>query len=58
MITLATLPLKMEAQEEVALEILISHHHSRIFLKISLVTFLMVVEEVEVEKIQTIEDLT
>ena len=45
-------------QEEVVSEILIFHHHSRIFLKISLVIFLMVAEEVEVEKIQTIEDLT
>jgi len=58
MITLVTLPLKMEVQEEVVSEILISHHHFRIFLKISLVTFLIVAEEVEVEKIQTIEDLT
>ena len=55
MIILVMLPLKMGVQEEVASEILISHLHSRISLKTFLATFLMVVEEVEVEKIQTIE---
>ena len=58
MITLVMLPSKMKVQEEVVSEILISHHHFQIFLKISLVIFLIVAEKVEVEKIQTIEDLT
>jgi len=58
MIILVTRPLKME--EEVALEILISRDHSQIFLKICSVIFLVAGKEVEVEveKIQTIEDLT
>ena len=57
MTILAMLHFKMEAGDKVVLETLTSQDLSQIFLKIFLVTFLEMKEEVEVEKIQTIEDL-